>query len=735
MRFSTIHRVSSYLVVSAAFLPLALSGELPPALVILVMLAGAASWFGEPAQLPLVQTRAWSVVWNLATIATFLSCVLEWWVRDEPLVLVGVHFLCFLLVHKLWNRRSWRDYLQLYVVSFLMLVAGTLLNSGLIYALAFAGYVVFVTWALTLLHLRREMEESHLLKHSSGAPPERVAVDRILNSRRVVGPSFLAGSALVALGVFSGAGVLFLLLPRLDIGLFGRRRQALLTTGFSERIELGHHGLVTDNPRVVMRVEFPTGRPAESLYFRGLAFDTYEQGHWKHTPERRHSLERKRGMWLLSPGAGGPALRSPGRPLGGTLRQEVYLEPLDTYLLFGVSQPVAFALPPPRPGPGPGSGVDYRLWTGGAGETYAFVINEQGQPQPLEGGRRYTVYSVAPPSPAVLARQPEALPEERARLARYLALPPELPERVRELGRRITAGLVGPHAKAEAVASYLRSQYRYTLELGRDARYEPIEDFLFVQRAGHCEYFASAMALLLRAAGVPTRSVTGFAGGEWNSYGNYLAVRQGDAHAWVEVYLGEAGWVAFDPTPGGPGRMASTGIFDQLRLAVDTIELAWFKYVVEYDLSKQIDLFASLRRWLGGGRAGGKGRAPASWDWTRDRRVLGAGALGAALAVAVVLLRRRRWMGLGRAAGERRRTLPVVERAVQALGRRGLVRGEAETLAELAARATGAQDPGAAAFVRLVDRYYAVRFGGVGVETAELERLAREVIEPGDGIR
>ena len=73
------------------------------------------------------------------------------------------------------------------------------------------------------------------------------------------------------------------------------------------------------------------------------------------------------------------------------------------------------------------------------------------------------------------------------------------------------------------------------LDLKRDERYEPLEDFLFVQKAGHCEYFASALAVMLRTVGVPTRSVNGFYGGEWNSFGHYLAVRQGDAHSWVEV--------------------------------------------------------------------------------------------------------------------------------------------------------------------------------------------------------
>src|SRR5699024_1231471 len=90
--------------------------------------------------------------------------------------------------------------------------------------------------------------------------------------------------------------------------------------------------------------------------------------------------------------------------------------------------------------------------------------------------------------------------------------------------------------------------FQYTLDLPKTTG-EPVEDFLFNTQRGHCEYFASSAVLMLRSIGVPARMVNGFLGGTWNDVGDYLTVRQGDAHAWVEVFVPKLGWIPFDPTP------------------------------------------------------------------------------------------------------------------------------------------------------------------------------------------
>ena len=723
MRFAAIHKTSSYLMVACALIPLALSGELPTAILVITLLGGIGSWFFEPSRRQIAHRTAWSVGWNVALIATAAWSVGEW-LRGEGYLTCLAEGLCLGLVNKLWNRRTSKDYLYAYLISFFMLIAGTMLNTGIVYCVAFVGYVVFATWTLTMFHLRREMEENYLLKHSDDASSERVAVERILNSRRVVGGSFLAATALIAVGIFAVSSVIFFSIPRVELGLMRGRRPGQLVTGFGDRIELGHHGLLVDNTQIVARIEFPTGRPRESLHLRGVSFDRYAHGSWSRTDGVRAELPRKLGVHLVLPVT---VVDKGHLSLAGTLRQEVYLEPLDTALLFGASLPVAVALPPP------GGGLVARVEGTMSSEVYVNTLDVAGRAQPIASGRRYTIYSrTHNPPRATLEAATDLDDEERVALGRYLTLPADLPPRVTALARSITAGATTPMAKINAVQTYLLHNYTYSRQLGRDERYEPLEDFLFVEKRGHCEYFATAMAVLLRAVGVPSRSVNGFHDGEWNSYGNYLTVRQSDAHSWVEVWLGDAGWVTFDPTPSAPARSGGPSVFERARQLADSVQMAWFKYVIEWDMGKQIDMLATLRGWLGvstGGDAHGVSwrRWPAAHPYATG---VGAGTLTlGGLALVRLLLRRRK---VSRAAGARakapRRALQAIERAARALATRGIERRPDETWSELSRRATAAGDPGAVAFAELVERYHAVRFGGLASDGDALTRLAEEVI-------
>ncbi|MDR7540571.1 MAG: transglutaminase domain-containing protein, partial [Armatimonadota bacterium] len=170
-------------------------------------------------------------------------------------------------------------------------------------------------------------------------------------------------------------------------------------------------------------------------------------------------------------------------------------------------------------------------------------------PITLEPGMVYSVISRVPsPTPALLAREHGEIPPSVRE--RYLQLP-RLPDRVRRLAADLTAGGGSPYGKAVAVADYLRRCCTYTLQApplppGADA----VDHFLFVTRQGSCEAFSSALAVLLRAAGVPARLVTGYTTGTYNRLTGYYEVRNSDAHAWVEVFQPGVGWVAVDPTPG-----------------------------------------------------------------------------------------------------------------------------------------------------------------------------------------
>src|SRR5262249_30989373 len=139
-----------------------------------------------------------------------------------------------------------------------------------------------------LFHLRREMEENFLLKHSDDSSSERVEVERILSSRRIVGPGFLGATAAVSLAVFFLSIFLFFLFPRISLGLGQRSRSRLTFAGFSDGVTLGGHGVIRNDDTVVMRIKVDDpryqGPSAPELHWRGVAFDRYAGGRWSRSP-------------------------------------------------------------------------------------------------------------------------------------------------------------------------------------------------------------------------------------------------------------------------------------------------------------------------------------------------------------------------------------------------------------------------------------------------------------------
>ena len=179
-------------------------------------------------------------------------------------------------------------------------------------------------------------------------------------------------------------------------------------------------------------------------------------------------------------------------------------------------------------------------------------------------------------------------------ITHFTQLPPNL-DRLAALAERVAGESPSPAQKAIALRDHLQSSYGYTTDLPPVDRDNPVEDFLFVTQRGHCEFFATSMVLMLRSQGVPARLVNGFLGGTWNEAGDYMAVRQGDAHAWVEVYLPSVGWVPFDPTPSqGTVPTRPDPIVAWIQNSYDAARMAWLNWIIEYDLDTQIDAIKRL---------------------------------------------------------------------------------------------------------------------------------------------
>ena len=485
-----------------AFVACAVSGEMGAVMVTLFPLALAGASLGGARFRGRAQW-AWTALLGGALLI-FAAQVLA---GHLDVVLAAALFAELLCIHRLWHRRSGRDEVILLLLSLLLLCAGAALAAELAFGFAFLAFAVSGTWALALTHLRSAIE--------AGRGPAGSAA--LLDSRRIATPALFAGLAALALAGIAGAAVVFFAFPRVTIGGLRRTSRHAPVAGLGDRVDLSQHGTVADDPRVALRVRLdpePEGGP------RDLAM------HW-----RARTLSHWTGQGWRSQGAAIPAMRlpqrGPGRPsavLGADI--EIVGSFADGVVLTPEGWPVSVDFR--RPGsPRPPA---QRLYRNGAGDLFY---------QPVDGNDlRYFV--------AVDRDEPDlqALRGRGGQYPPWLAPDLEVPAldaRVQALAQRLGGGK-DPADAVAAIERWLGTALRYTRELPGEVA-DPVADFLFVRRAGHCELFSSAMVLMLRSLGIPARNVTGYFGGRRTGAG-YYAVRAGDAHSWVEVYFPGAGRAA-----------------------------------------------------------------------------------------------------------------------------------------------------------------------------------------------
>ncbi|HVK76199.1 MAG TPA: transglutaminaseTgpA domain-containing protein [Kofleriaceae bacterium] len=719
MRFAQAHKTTSYLTVAAAMVALMSGGGVSPAVALLGLAGLTGSWWWEA---PRVAVDRWT--WLFTTLSVI---ALAWGVvaavASGDYLGEGAGFLVLLTVARAYTRKAAKDWQQLYLLAFLMLVAGSVLSGDLIYGACFLLFVISSTWTLILFHLRREMEDNFLLKHADPRASERVEVRRILESRRIVDRRFFVGTGLVSVGVFVLAALMFLTIPRVGMGFFFRGRGGMNMVGFSDGVKLGGHGRIKGDDTIVMRVEVSDprlrGRAAPYLYWRGVAFDLYKNGEW--TRSRRAPSSRLQVEYLgptrqrRYPITRGATLTSDAMAArrDGAVKQEIWLDPLGSDVLFGASTPVAFELDvPPRSRPNLERNDEVRVRH--------------------DGPIHYTVWSEVTLPGAVDA---DALRAATGELPRgfdvYLQVPPEVTARTRALAAELTAGATNDYDKVVRLRDWLVEHLSYTLDLRDPGGQEPIDFFLFDRKQGHCEYFASAFAILARSVGVPTRSVNGFLGGEWNEYDGYIAVRAGDAHSWTEVYFPGHGWVTFDATPPGQhDRLGRGGSGWRARLGrwIDTLRFQWNKWVIDYDLYQQLSLFRSVGKQFSGGARSLAGAWRAVKRWAAEHGPwLAAAAAAVAAALVTWLRRRRRRVDGDRPARPRARQRSEIatlyERAARRVARRGHRRDPATTPRELARDLASRSVPGAAELAELTELYYVAAWGGTA--TDEMRARAR----------
>jgi hypothetical protein len=295
-------------------------------------------------------------------------------------------------------------------------------------------------------------------------------------------------------------------------------------------------------------------------------------------------------------------------------------------------------------------------------------------------GLKYNAVSVLEDEYSTPRVPPEPLPPfERDDM---LLLPDKLDVRIPRLAREIIEGAPTEDLKARAIEKYLRRNYGYTLQLLSAEVSDPLANFLFERRKGHCEYFASAMAVMLRAVGIPSRVVTGFASGVYNPLTGWQVVRASDAHSWVEAWIAGHGWMTYDPTPPDPSAVQNA-LMARAALFFDAAEQFWQDWILSYDLERQIALASRVQQSSRGAKMHWLDRIP-GWFANAARSSSGyAPAAAVLMGVAIVTVlfgpSALRWLRgamrvrrLKRGEGEATDATLLYERMLGLLERRGI---------------------------------------------------------------
>ncbi|CAN5318991.1 protein-glutamine gamma-glutamyltransferase TgpA [soil metagenome] len=467
--------------------------------------------------------------------------------------------------------------------------------------------------------------------------------------------------------------ILFILFPRIQGPLWGLPSDAAAArSGLSDIMEPGDVSSLALSDEIAFRVRFLDPVPVKSkLYWRGIVLGDYDGRRWTQLKNR---YQRQPALGL--------------NPAGRQVRHQVTLEPNGRRWLFALELPTAA----PKMDDNPAYiAHDFQLLSS----------------VPITGRIRYSVVSYL---------DAELQPNESGRvLEQWLQLPAGFNPRTLEFAAGLRSRSADNAQLVSAVLTYFRQQpFSYTLSpvgLKRDA----VDDFLFNTREGFCEHYASAFVVIMRAAGIPSRVVTGYQGGEINSVDGFMSVRQSDAHAWAEVWLEKRGWVRVDPTAAvSPARIESSlgnviprptfgGLLDvdgssaswfkTLRGNLDAANNAWNQWVLNYTPDRQKSFINSL------------GFENVDWR-TLTGLMLAFGAVALAVVLLPLLLIHRRKIDPVAA---------VYEAMCNEMARHGVLRAPHEGPKDFAARLNAEQSPLASetkvAATRFLKMYEKIRYG------------------------
>jgi len=690
--------------IAVAMLALVLAGGLSVGLSLAFFVVMVGSWLLENTKWQLPERYGLGIV--LLSIPLFY---VDWNYQKalgEPTERLGVtalaHLIVFLSAVKLLQVKKDRDWVFLYLISFFEV----LLAAGLSFSPVFLGtltlYLLCGLSAVTAFEIQKARRSLATTETRLLVPPDsrvfKRSGQRFWRTTEAARLPFVAVTLLLL--IFMLALPLFLIAPRSGAAALTRNGGPLQKfSGFSENVTLGQIGQLKLTDGIVMRVRVDETQPLRDLRWRGVALDEFTGLGWRKSPQARQLdvIVEKGGFFKVD------TTEAPHR----LTTQTFFLEPLESPVLFAAPRVVALQ-----------------------GDLPFVRVDEEGSVQSRRHDFERLMYKAlsdtTEPRMDQLRNDLRPLPVS---YYRYLQVPDRLDPRIGPLATSIMlhANANNRYDTAKAIESYLQREYAYSLDMKASGP-DPVADFLFNVKAGHCEYFASAMVMLLRTHGIASRLVNGFVSGEYNDAADAYTVRQFDAHSWVEVYFPDTGaWVTFDPTPpAGRTEPVRTGFTAQLQKYGEALELLWVQYVVGYDKQEQRTLATSLHnRIFDYGRMASNMLNTMSRYMNRNVLVVVAGVTALALTILLVFYGKRIWAwtrrGLDHATADGRNysNVQFYERLVSLMEQRGVLRDKHLTPLEFA-NTLRSND------VMVITRAYnRVRFGGQKLSAIERKEVER----------
>jgi transglutaminase-like putative cysteine protease len=699
-----------YLLVCTGFGTLASTGGLDLPSIILVGAALAIRGYLLAKRRQFVISERWTTPLSVAYFVFFAA---DYFLFSRGFLPATVHLALFGVVVRMFSLRRERDHVTLAILAFLMVLAAAVLTVDSVFLFSFATFMMMAVATFVLMEMRRSGHAANIQARHSNDPQEH---------RHLAFSLARVAPALMLMILCSGAAVFFVM-PRMSAGYLGGYSFGTdFSSGFSTHVQLGQIGQIQQSNAVVMHIQIngdTVGR--YDLHWRGVALSKFDGTTWS-DPREQFILQRQPDNSFRVPQANA-ALQSyvtPNLTREHIIHYRVLMEPIGTNVFF--LAPWARSV----------SG-DYRML---AADSVGAVYNFDTQ----QGISRYEAESdIAAPAPAELRTAGRNYPVQIQ--AAYLRLP-ALDPRVPRLAAQIAGSAGTDFDKAAAIENYLRTRFGYTLQLPRTRVKDPIANFLFERKQGHCEYFASAMAVMLRTLGIPSRVVNGFRSDEFNDLTANYVVRAKDAHSWVEAYFPGYGWQTFDPTPGGNSE--SPQGWGRIALYIDAMASFWRDWVVSYDSSHQYVLGQSAvsrsRALWEGARNWARLHYESMLQWARhsqDRVEHSPGRwaiFGAVITLSFVLLGNlgriagllhEKWLQAHPERSPEQAAAMWYRRMARALARRGVEKPAAQTPQEFVKKIEDSRlrEPVA----RFTQVYESARFGNSTQDAERLPELYEEV--------